>query len=97
MTSENRNSRGYTDAQRLSVDFWGGDRDVDVRQKTVRIVTTRKPQICSAHDGFKGAEVPAGTRAMVERAIVDGKWCSAYVCVGCVDNWLREIEEEPAG
>lgn len=86
----------YSDAQRLNIDFWEGDRDVDVRQKTVKIVTTRKPQTCTAHNGFRRAEeIPAGARMMVERAIVDGKWCSAYVCVGCVDAWLKEIGEKP--
>lgn len=87
---------GYSDEQRLRIDFWDGDRDVDVRQKTIKIVTTRKPQTCTAHNGFKRAEeMPKGTRMMVERAIVDGEWCSAYVCVGCVDAWLQEIGEEP--
>jgi|SRR5579859_800809 len=88
--------RVYTDEQRLNVDFWGADRDVDVRNKTEKVVTTRKPQFCAAHDGYKGAEVPAGTRCMVERAVVEGKWCSSYVCVECIDAWLREINEEPA-
>lgn len=83
----------YSDKQRLACDFWGGDRDVDIRAKTTKIVVTRKPHICCAHNKYKGAELPAGTRMMVERGIVDGEWGVNYVCVDCIDDWLTEIRE----
>jgi hypothetical protein len=88
----------YSDKQRVNSGMWDGDRDVDIRCQTTKVVTTRKPQTCTAHNNFQGAEeLPAGTRMVYERAVVDGEWASNYACVACVDAWLTEIGEKPAG
>lgn len=81
----------WTDDDRLDVDMFSGDRDVDIRARKVKIVTTRKPHLCCTHDGYKGGEIPAGTRALRETAVVDGEWGTNYVCCACIDAWLDEI------
>lgn len=80
----------WTDKDRLDVDMFAGDRDVDIRARKVAIVTTRKPQHCSPHNGFKGGMLPAGTRMLRETAVVDGEWGSNYVCIACLDRQLDE-------
>lgn len=84
----------YTDADIIDWDpFDGADRDVDIRARTVKVVTTRKPQRCYGDDGAASAhDIPAGTRARVERAIVDGEWGSFYICVPCMVKWLTDHE-----
>jgi hypothetical protein len=81
----------YTDAEYLRFDPFDGDRDVDVKCRTTKIVTTRRPQKC--HDPMNGQmhEIPAGTRARYETALVDGEWGRYYTCVACMDKWLREF------
>lgn len=82
----------YTDQQYIDHDPFAGDRDVDVRARNVKIVTTRKPQICT--DAYcKGTEKPAGTRMRRETAVVDGEWCTSYACLGCIARWF---DEEPS-
>lgn len=86
----------YTDVDRLRWDPFDGDRDVDIRARTVKIVTTRKPAQCLGWDGRDTAHaMPAGTRARVERAIVDGEWGSYYICCVCTDRWLADRAIEP--
>jgi hypothetical protein len=79
-----------SDADYLQYDPFDGDRDVDVRARTVKLVTTRKAQRCYGSDG-KMHDIPAGTRTRHERAIVDGTWGSFYVCLACMDKWLKEF------
>lgn len=82
--------------ERLSVEwdpFDGADRDVNIKCRTVKIVTTRKAQKCMGWDGADTQhDMPAGTRARYERAIVDGEWGSFYICLGCMETWLRDRE-----
>lgn len=96
-TTEQR--AAYADADRLVWDpFDGADRDVGIRARTVRIVTTAKEQHCLGDDGAASAhDIPAGTRARVERAIVEGEWGSYYICVACMDKWLIAHEIRPLG
>lgn len=81
-----------TDEERLGVDMYAADRDVNIRARSVKIVTVRKPQFCAAHREYKGDTVYPGTRCLVERAVVDGAWCSSYTCIACVDAWLDVID-----
>ena len=67
-------------------------RDEDIRCRTVSVVTTRKPHECFSFDCRGLHAVPAGTRAIYEHAIVDGKWGSFYTCLECADSWLDFLE-----
>lgn len=86
----------YTDADRLDWDPFDGERDVDIRARTVKIVTTRKPAQCFGWDGAESMHMmEPGTRARFESAIVDGEWGSYYICCACMDKWLADREIEP--
>jgi hypothetical protein len=80
----------FADREYLNRDPFDGERDVDIRCRSVTIATTRKPQQCYGTDG-KMHDMPVGTRVRRERAIVDGKWGTYYVCIPCMDRWLRDM------
>lgn len=79
----------YSDADYLRFDpFEGGDRDVKIRVRKVRIVTTRSEQKCLPPEGGLHP-IKSGTRARFESAIVDGEWGSYYTCLACMSKWLK--------
>lgn len=83
-------TRPCTDADYLQYDPFEGDRDVDIRCRTVKLVTVRKQQKCHGLDAkFHGHEIKVGQRARHEQAIVDGEWGRYYVCLDCMDKWLK--------
>ena len=80
------------DEDYLRYDPFDGDRDVEIRCRTVKLVTLRKPQKCQGIDADShGHPILAGQRARYEKAIVDGEWGSYYVCLGCMRNWLVDF------
>ena len=77
-----------TDDERLRFDLFASDRDNDgVRVRTSNIVTTRKPHTCRFSEPH---EIPIGSRARFEKALVDGVWGSFYVCCACLDDWITK-------
>lgn len=78
------------DSDYLLYDPFDGDRDVDVRAKSVTMVTTRTEHQCVGTD-CTYHPIPPGTRARRESALVDGEWGTYYICVACMDKWLDEI------
>lgn len=75
----------------LRYDPFEGERDVDIRCRTVKLVTVRKPQKCHGLDmESHGHPINPGERARYEVAVVDGEWGRCYVCLPCMDKWLRE-------
>lgn len=87
-------AEAYTDADFADFDPFDGERDVDIKCRTVKVVTTRKQHKCYPPEGKMHA-IKAGTRARYETAIVDGKWGSFYTCVVCMTAWLREAGIRP--
>lgn len=78
-----------TDADYLKYDPFDGDRDVDIRCRTAKLVKVRKPQKCHGLDQeTHGHEIKTGERARYETALIDGEWGSFYCCLGCMDKWL---------
>jgi hypothetical protein len=68
------------------------ERDVKIVNRTVKIVTTAKPHKCSnPTNGGKLHSIKAGTRARFEHALVDGEWGSYYVCLKCMNEWIKEF------
>jgi hypothetical protein len=63
------------------------DGDTDVRCYSRRIVRIRKAQKCPGNFLEALHDIPAGTEAVVERAIIDGKWATCYTCADCVTKW----------
>jgi hypothetical protein len=71
-------------------DPFDGDRDMDIRLRTVKIVKTRKPHKCLSPMTCELHDIPAGTPVRYEKAIVDGMWGGYYTCIECLDKWLEE-------
>ena len=80
-----------TDAEYLAYDPFDGDRDVDVRCSTVKIVKVRTRQWCMGNGSTERHPIKLGARARNERAIFEGQWASYYVCLDCMDKWLDEF------
>lgn len=74
----------YTDAEYLDFDPQADECEVRVLSK--KIVTTRKPHECI---GIEPHEIPAGTRARAESAIVDGVMESTWCCLACIDAYFK--------
>lgn len=79
--------------------FADTDRDVQIRNRKVTVVKTRKPQMCvSLSSGSH--EIPLGTMARRESAIIDGSFGAYYYCLECCDRemmpgfWERQALNE---
>lgn len=59
--------------------------DVTIRNRKVTIVKTRKPQMCVSLSS-KAHEIPPGTMARRESAIIDGSFGAYYYCLECCDR-----------
>lgn len=80
--------------QYINYDPFSGDRDgPEVRNRTVKVVVTRKPHWCAGNNAPEGHTIPAGTRARYESAVVDGRWCAYWYCTDCLDRWFEAIGE----
>lgn len=64
--------------------------ETDIQMRKVRMVTIRKPQTCVPPPGIDKNvhEIPAGTRARLETALVEGSWAKCYTCTVCMDIWM---------
>ncbi len=65
------------------------DRDVDIKARKVRVVRTRKPHTCLTAN-LKQHEIPAGSLARFESAVVDGEWGCYYTCLECIDYLIAQ-------
>lgn len=63
-------------------------RDEDIRARSTKFLTTRKPHLCFSPVDGKMHDIPGGVRAMREHAMVDGVWSTSYSCVECIDKYL---------
>lgn len=81
--------RRYTDEEYLLYDPLGGYEEPEVSNHTTKLVTTRVDHTCQGTDNEShGHLIPRGSRARFEKALVDGRWCSYYLCLDCMDRWL---------
>lgn len=83
-----------TDKMRLDCNPFEGDRDVKIECSKIRFVKTRYKHPCML--GFhpylpdnKPHDVPAGQKAWLETAKIDGRFGSVYVCIACIDKFLK--------
>jgi len=83
----------YTERDYLGYDPFDGDRDVDVRCRSLKIVKVRKPHDCQLVDliGVEPHKIKPGELAICDRALVEGEWGSCYACIGCMDKWLDDF------
>jgi hypothetical protein len=81
----------FSDEEYLRYDPFDGDRDVDIRCRTRKLVKVRKPQKCHGLDAATHWHpINPGERALYEQAVVDGEWGRYYVCLGCMNKWLTD-------
>lgn len=83
----------YNDQQYITYDPFAGDRDTDVKCRTVKLVKVRKVRKCC--EPREPHDIKIGEHARCERAIVDGNWRSYYCCIPCMDKWFEECGLEP--
>lgn len=84
MSKNLTNGRRYTDTDYLGVTLF--DDDDFATNITRKLVKTRAPHPCVARTTH---EMPAGTIAVVERAILPGLGRAAsYACLDCLDIYL---------
>lgn len=72
----------YIDSQIFAVDMDGSESNL-----TEKIVKIRTPHSCCVCE----KQIPKGEKMLNQKAIVEGQgWCSCYICIPCVENWLEE-------
>jgi hypothetical protein len=81
-----------TPAQSEALDYLygGGDEEIECRSK--KWVVTRYKQKCVSvlHKG--PMTLPAGTRMLLERAKVEGRFGSCYTCEPCIKKAQKELK-----
>ena len=80
----------------IAYDPFDGDRDVDIRCRTVKLAKARKEHSCIGIERGGSHTIFPGELRRHERAIVEGEWRSYSVCVSCMNKWLTEIGRTPA-
>lgn len=73
--------------------FLDCDRDVKIEGRKVRVVKTRKVHRCLT-PSFTTHDIPAGTLARFESAIVDGEPGAYYTCLNCCDRLIMGPPED---
>lgn len=82
----------YTDAKYLEAGESYFEPDEWVSNQEFKIVKTRKEHECVGIDHKGNQNIPAGAKALCERAIhIDEGRVSCYVCLPCLDEWCADI------
>lgn len=80
----------YKECLYVDCDPFEGDREINIRNKTVKIVKVRKQQDCYGIDKDSSHQIEVGKLARLEKAIVDEKWESYYICIKCMEQWFEQ-------
>lgn len=78
----------YSEEMYLGSNIFDGDMDgLESSNFTEKIVKIRKEHICCVCE----KEMPKATKMVMQSAVVqDLGWCSCYICLPCIENWLGE-------
>lgn len=88
-----KSMKKFNDEDYINCDPFYGETDVDIRCRTVKIIVAAKDHKCSSCLlDQKEHIIKAGEKARVEKAIVDGSWCSYYSCIPSLNRLLMELE-----
>lgn len=72
----------YVDSQLFMADMDGSESNFT--EKIVKIRKSHKCCVC-------GKEIPQGDKMLMQKAVIqDMGWCSCYICLPCVEDWLEE-------
>lgn len=84
----------YSNQEYINFDLFAGD-ESKVECETSKIVTCRKEHECygSYFPDWKGKihKIKVGDRARFDHALVEGKWCGYYLCIPCLNKWIKEM------
>ena len=93
----NSNGIKFTDEQYIEAnDSMYENGEADVRCQTVKVTKTRKDHVCMCPGigvGETGHVIPSGSRAVVDRALVDGAWGACYTCLPCLEAWKLHCDD----
>ena len=88
------NKQKWTDQEYLNVDLFGCDEST-VECETSKMVVVRKDHECygSYLPDWKGRvhKISSGEKARFDHALVEGKWCSYYLCIPCLNKWIKAM------
>ena len=77
----------YSEEMYIDSQIFAGDMDGSESNFEEKIVKTRKPHKCCVCE----KKFPKGEKMLMQRAIVeDMGWCSCYICLPCIEQWLEE-------
>lgn len=78
----------------LDFDVMQDDRETQVHLQKVKLVKTRKKHECYGTGPGKFHDMPVGTMARRDSALIDREhWGSYYICTDCIDTFLEEFPE----
>lgn len=76
----------YDENLYIGTGIYDGDRDVDIRCYSEKMVTCKKSHICATC----GKEIQAGERAVREKGFLEDEPVSCYTCLSCMNKWMEE-------
>ena len=77
----------YSEEMYIGSQIFEGDREGSESNFSEKIVKTKKNHNCCVC----GKDISSGTKMLMQKAVVqDMGWCSCYICLPCVENWLEE-------
>lgn len=77
----------YPEEMYIDSQIFAGDMDGSESNLTEKVVKIRNSHLCCVCE----KQIPKGERMLNQKAIVEGQgWCSCYICLPCVENWLEE-------
>lgn len=84
----------YTEEDYLNEPWFEGD-ESEVTLQTKKFVKVRKEHPCllATWRHLPQHNVQKGSYAYYEKALVDGEFCSFYMCTDCMDAFLDEAYE----
>jgi hypothetical protein len=85
-------AESMSDSEMYALEYLYGGDDVEIECHSMAWVITRYPQKCVSilHKG--PMTQPAGSRMVLERAKVEGKFGSCYTCESCVARAKQELK-----
>lgn len=77
----------YPEEMYIDSQIFSGDIDSSESNFTEKVVKIRKSHKCCVC----GKEVQKGEKMLMQKAVIqDMGWCSCYICLPCVEQWLEE-------
>lgn len=77
----------YPEEMYIDSQIFAGDMDGSESNLTEKIVKIRASHLCCVCE----KQIPKGEKMLNQKVIVEGQgWCSCYICIPCVENWLEE-------